>query len=85
MERADVWMIQAGDRTSLAPPRSPAARVREGRRWENLDRHFAAQSGVASAIDLAHPAGAQQRDDFVGAEQSADCARQRGVPLVPER
>ena len=40
-----------------------------GRRLgQNLERDVAIQLRVARAIDLAHPAGAEQRDDLVVAE-----------------
>ena len=35
---------------------------------QGLDRHLAAEPRIASAIDLAHPAGADWRDDFVRSE-----------------
>jgi hypothetical protein len=35
------------------------------RHRQNLDRDVAVEPGVARAIDLAHAAGAQERDDFV--------------------
>jgi hypothetical protein len=33
--------------------------------WQDLDRHFSFQYRVASAIDLAHPACAQQAENFI--------------------
>lgn len=37
-------------------------------RRQDFDGYAAVQTGVASAIDLSHPPGAEGRDDFVGAE-----------------
>jgi hypothetical protein len=38
---------------------------------QNLQRHVAIELRVAGAVDLAHAARANQRDDLVGAETSA--------------
>ena len=38
---------------------------------QHLDRHFALELGVARPVHLAHAAGAERRDDLVGAESSA--------------
>ena len=59
MQRADVRMIQAGDRASLAPQALEAALVGGCRCWEDLDRNLAVEPRVTSTINLAHPAGAQ--------------------------
>ena len=37
---------------------------------------------VAGAIDLAHPAGAQRADDFVGTETAAGAQRHRMRPRL---
>ena len=36
---------------------------------EDFDRHVAGEARVLRAIDLAHPAGADGGNDFVGAER----------------
>ena len=38
---------------------------------ENLDRDDAFEAGVGRAVDFAHSAGAERRDDFVGTETRA--------------
>ena len=38
---------------------------------QHLDRHVALEAGVAGAVDLPHPAGAERRDDLVRAEAVA--------------
>ena len=38
---------------------------------QDLDRHVTTQPRIARAIDLAHAAGADDRDDFIGAEPLA--------------
>ena len=38
---------------------------------QDLDRHVALEAGVAGAVDLPHPAGAERRDDLVRAEAVA--------------
>ncbi len=36
--------------------------------WQNLDRHFASQAGIARAVDLSHTSRAEGGDDFVRAK-----------------
>jgi hypothetical protein len=38
---------------------------------KELQRHFAVELAVAGVIDLAHPAHAEQREDFILAEERA--------------
>ena len=38
---------------------------------EDLDGHVAAQARVLRAIDFAHAAGAEHRDDFIGSQAGA--------------
>ena len=47
---------------------------------KNLDGHVALQPGIASAVNLAHPAFAQQRKDFKRAQLCAGC--QRHLPRI---
>ena len=71
VQRADVRMIELRDRAGLAIEALAELRVgREGVR-ENLDRDRAIEPRVAGFVDLAHPAGADERQDFVRAEASA--------------
>ena len=64
-------MAQRRDRTGL--PRKPRAegRVAGQMPGQDLDRDHAVEARVAGAVDLAHPAGAQRREDFVGTEPDA--------------
>ena len=41
-------------------------RVERECRRQDLQRHIAIQRDIARAIHFAHPAGAKQRDNFVG-------------------
>src|SRR5947208_2878948 len=66
-------MVQRGQDSGLALEPREAIRIASDALREHLDRHVAAESGVASTIDLAHPTGAEQGDDLVLAE-----ARSRG-------
>jgi hypothetical protein len=67
VERADVRMIQRGDRAGFALETLAALRVRGKIRRQNLDRNVAPEARVARSIDFAHTAGAEGDDDFVGA------------------
>jgi hypothetical protein len=40
--------------------------------WQTLDRDITFQSGVSCSVNLAHPALAEQRRDFVLCESRAD-------------
>ena len=41
------------------------------RLWEDFDGDVAVQLRIARPIHFAHPAGAQERDDFIGADACA--------------
>ena len=72
---SDVRMVQRREGLGFARETcEPFGVVREAIR-QNLDRHVAIEVGVPRAIDLAHAAGADQRDDFIRAEASS--GRQR--------
>src|SRR5262245_26790571 len=43
-------------------------RIRGKRVWQDLQRNVPLQACVACVVDLAHPARAEGRDDFIGAE-----------------
>ena len=61
VDRADVRVIERREQQGLAiEPRAP---LRAGRPHigEDLDRHVAPKRRVVRLIDLAHPAGAEQR------------------------
>ena len=64
-------MIQRGEHLRFAlEPREAIGIVREGL-GQHLDRDVAIQPRIARAIDLAHAARAEQRQDFICAETSA--------------
>ena len=64
-------------------PRARSARarpvVRGQLRREDLDRDVAVQLRVARAVDLAHPARAERREDLVGTETCSGGERHRGA------
>ena len=69
-------MIQRGGGARfLLEPRKPFG-VGGERLGQDLDGHIPAEPGVARLVDLAHPAGAERRRDFIGAEASAGCQGQ---------
>ena len=74
----DVRMVQRGERPALRARSAPAARDRAAKsRRQDLDRDVAIEPRVARAIDLAHSAGAEQRDDVVEAEAGAGASVMR--------
>ena len=73
-------MIQAGNRArvalkSLAQVRAAGKMIRQ-----NFDSDGAVEARIASAVDLAHPARADRREDFVRA-QALTGLNSHGTPL----
>jgi hypothetical protein len=60
-------MIQRGDGAGFALEALAALRVGGKIRGKDFDGDVAAEARIARAIDFAHTAGAEGRDDFVGA------------------
>jgi hypothetical protein len=67
----DVGVVERGGRAGLVYEAGAAGRIREPIRGEDLDRHLAPESGVGGAVDLAHPARAERRQDLVRTETMA--------------
>ena len=71
VERADVRVIERGDRAGfILEPRAEVWLGRQRRR-EHLDRHDAVEPGIAGPIHLAHAAGSHQRLQQVGSQARA--------------
>ncbi len=79
VDGADVRVIERRQQLRLALETRHALGIIGQRRGQQLQRDVAAQRGIAGAIDLAHAAGTEQRDDFVRAEDSAWHHRNRPV------
>ena len=62
VQRADIGMIQRGDRAGFAL--EAVAESLGG----DFYGHFTMESGIGRAIDLAHATGADRRKDLVGTE-----------------
>jgi hypothetical protein len=68
MDGEQMRMTERGKDARLTlEARQPLAARRQQRR-QNLERHVAPQLRVVSAMDFAHPTGAQQLDDLIRAE-----------------
>ena len=61
-------MIQCGHGSGFEFEAPQAVLVRGQRAGQDFDGYVALQAGIAGAIDFAHPAGADERLNFVGAE-----------------
>ena len=83
VEVADVRMVEGGDRAGFALEALAPLLVAGQLFRQDFDGNQAIEPGVARLIDLAHAAGADQPDDFVGAEArtgaSDMCTVVRGV------
>ena len=78
VNRGDIGMVQRREQLRLALESRDAIRVGHKGVGEDLDRDVATELRVARAIDLAHAAGAEWRDDFIGPE-SRTGSKQHGV------
>ena len=58
-------MVQRGQKTRLALEALQGLRIESACIGQHLERDVALQPRVADAIDLAHPAHADELDDFV--------------------
>jgi hypothetical protein len=74
-DRQDVRVRERSDCFRFALESQERRRAVDQARRQHFDRDVAIELGIARAIDLAHPAGADRRDDVVGAEAGSD--RQR--------
>ena len=68
MDVCDVLMVQRRQNFGFSLEPRPPIRIGCEGLWQDFDRDVAVKLRVASAIDLAHSALAEQRGDFVGAE-----------------
>ena len=80
VERADVGVIQAGDRPRLSLESREPFGVAIELGWEDLDGDCAVEAGVAGAIHLAHAALAGQGEDIVRAQARTRLERCRRPP-----
>ena len=65
-------MIQLTGRARFGGEPADAIRIGSESLVEHFHRDVASEPCVAAAIDLAHPAGAEQRNDVIGAELLAE-------------
>ena len=89
MKRGDVRMIERGEHPRLAREPGDAVGVEDEILGQHLDGHAASELRVASAIDLAHAAGAERGGDFVDAQRGSRCNGHgngcRNLPLCGRR
>ena len=64
-------MVERGERASLALEPRDSRRSRHFAVREHLQRDVALQSRITGAVDLAHPAAADNRDNVVAANARA--------------
>ena len=69
---ADIGVIQRGQQPRLAL--EPAAAIGIGGKniRQNLDRHVAPEPRIAGAVDVSHPACAEERANFIMPKAPAD-------------
>ena len=72
VDRADMRMIERGDRARFLLEATAAFGIGGQARRQDLDGDRAAKARVARLVNLAHPPGTDRRDDEVGAETLTD-------------
>ena len=68
VEVRDIRMIERGENFGLSLKAGKPFRVAGDVRWKQLQRDLPLQHGVGRSVDLAHPAGSEQGDDFIRTE-----------------
>ena len=71
VERADVGMTQAGERSCFTVEPLQLRRLNATRRGQHLDGDRAPQAEVAGVIDLTHSSGTEAGQDLVGSDSRA--------------
>jgi hypothetical protein len=74
-QRADVGVTQFRNRAGFAFEPRTALRILREVLAQHLDGNGAIKPRVARFVDLAHPAGAKRRDDFVRTKPGSDLQR----------
>ncbi len=77
VDRDDVGVIERGGGAGLVLEAREARRIRAQRDGQRLDRDVPLEARVARAPDDAHPAGAERREQLVGAQPGS--SRERHV------
>ncbi len=81
VEHGDARVVERGQDLGLALEAAQPVGVGGDRLGQHLDRHLAVEPRVARPVDLAHAAGAERGEDFVGAEARAQGERHGGGGL----
>ncbi len=77
VDRADVWMVDAGQQLRLAVKSRESIGVRHGGVPQHLDGHVALQFRVACTVHVAHAAAAERRENLVRSESHSGAERHR--------
>src|SRR5262245_27851800 len=76
----DVRVRQRGDGSGFTFEASEPVGIVRDRLWKDFDGDVTAETSVTGAVDLAHPAGADGGEDFVGTKSRALAQRHRQNP-----
>src|SRR5205809_7520304 len=85
VDSTDVRIVQRGNRARFVLEALPRFRIGCERACEHLDGDGAIEPGVTRAVDLAHAARAQRRDDFVRTKTGARVERHLEQAFYPGR
>ena len=83
VDRADVRIVERGDGARFLFEAPARFRVRRERAGQHLHRHGPIEPRITGAIDLAHAACAERRDDLVRTETGAGLERHATVRPAP--
>ena len=81
IDRGDMWMVERCQELRLAVETRQPLGIAADRYRQQLERDLAVQPSVASAVDLAHAAAAEQRHDLEGADSGARGGQARAAYL----
>ena len=78
IDRDDVGVVQGGSGAGFPLESAQSLGIVGKCRRQHLDGDVAAEARITGAVHLAHPAGAEQGDDVIGAEVGAGRERHSG-------
>ena len=82
-QRDDVWMIEACHHARFVLEAREPIGIGSHVGGQDLERHVAAETRVARAVDLAHSTRAERRDDVISAQASSGRERHRATVTHP--
>src|SRR5204862_7486797 len=83
MDRQQIRMIENARRLRFLLKARETVAIAHKIRWQDFDGNVAADARIAGPINLAHTAGAEERDDFVRADATPDGEHRWMLSMLP--